>query len=132
MTMSDPIADMLTRIRNALMRRRREVDMPSSKMRVAIADTLKREGYIIGYEVLPSKPQDILRIVLKYDAQGEPVIRQIKRESKPGRRLYINAKELPKVLNGLGIGIYSTSRGVLSDRECRVKRVGGEYLASVW
>lgn len=132
MTMTDPVADMLTRIRNALMRRRRSVDIPSSKMKVAIADVLRREGYIERYEVLPSKPQDVLRVQLKYDRNGEPVIKQIKRESKPGRRLYKSVKELPRVLNGLGIGIYSTSQGILSDRECRSRRVGGEYLVSVW
>jgi len=129
--MTDPIADMLTRIRNALMRHKESVDIPLSKMKRAIADVLKREGYIRDYEVLDSG-YGVLRVHLKYTPAGEPVIQHIKRVSKPGRRIYMGVKEMPRVLNGLGIGIYSTSKGIMSDREARKHRVGGEYLAEVW
>ncbi|MCX7703038.1 MAG: 30S ribosomal protein S8 [Planctomycetota bacterium] len=132
MMLSDGISDMLTRIRNAQMRRKQSVDVLSSKINIAIAEVLKREGFIRKFERLPAKPQEVLRITLKYTADGEPLIKKIKRESKPGRRLYKKVSEMPKVLSGLGIGIYSTSKGVMSDRECRTKRIGGEYLASVW
>ncbi len=129
--MTDPIADMLTRIRNALVRYKESVDIPLSKMKKAIADVLKREGYIRDYEVLDSG-YGVLRIHLKYTSTGEPVIQHIKRVSKPGRRVYMGVKEMPRVLNGMGIGIYSTSKGIMSDREARKQRLGGEYLAEVW
>ena len=129
--MTDPIADMLTRIRNALMRHKESVDIPLSRMKRAIADVLRREGYIRDYEVLDSG-YGVLRVYLKYTPTGEPVIQHIKRVSKPGRRIYMGVREMPRVLNGLGIGIYSTSKGIMSDREARKHRVGGEYLAEVW
>jgi len=131
LVMTDPIADMLTRIRNALMRKKESVDIPLSKMKRAIADVLKREGYIRDYEVI-EKDHGVLRVYLKYTKTGEPVIQHIKRVSKPGRRVFLGVREMPRVLNGLGIGIYSTPKGIMSDREARRQRVGGEYLAEVW
>lgn len=129
--MTDPIADMLTRIRNALLRKKESVDVPLSKMKQAIADVLRREGYIRDYDIVDAG-QGVLRIHLKYSPTGQPVIQHIKRISKPGRRIYHSVKKMPRVLNGLGIGIYSTSKGILSDREARRVRVGGEYIAEVW
>ena len=131
MVMTDPVGDMLTRIRNAIGRGKESVDVPLSKEKRAIADVLKREGYIRDYEVL-HVDHGLLRIQLKYGAHHEPVIKHLKRESKPGRRVYRKASDIPRVLEGLGIGIYSTSKGILSDRECRRMHVGGEYMASVW
>ncbi len=132
MTMTDPIADMLTRVRNALRVRFDDVDMPASRMKRSIAEVLKREGFINDYEVVPGGVQGVLRINLKYGPDGEMLINEIRRDSKPGRRLYCGVDEIPRVLNGIGISIYSTSNGVLSDRECRTQRVGGERLATVW
>lgn len=131
MTMTDPIADMLTRIRNAVRVKKRKVDVPASKLKAAIADVLKREGYIEGYEVVLDGSQGVLRIDLRYDADGVPAIRSIDRTSKPGRRLYHGVRDLPRVVGGMGVAVLSTSRGVLSDREARRQRVGGEYLCSV-
>ena len=132
--MTDPIADMLTRIRNANMRRKKKTHVPYSKLKEAILDVMKREGFIANYRVLEPRnfAYKILEVHLKYDEEGNPVITQLKRESKPGRRVYKSVDEIKKVLNGFGIGIYSTSQGVLSDRECRMKRVGGEYICSIW
>ena len=132
MTMTDPIADMLTRVRNALRVHRADVSMPASQVKVAIADVLQREGFIHGYEVVPGAVQGQLVIKLKYGPDGEDVISSIVRESKPGRRLYAGVAQVRRVLNGTGIGIYSTPQGVLSDRECRARNVGGEKLATVW
>lgn len=128
---SDPIADMLTRIRNAFSTRAREVKIPASNVKVGIAEVLKNEGYIAGYDRIEDTKQGILRIQLKYGRLGESAISRIDRVSKPGRRLYRKAEELPSVLNGLGISIVSTSQGVLSDRQCREKKIGGELLCSV-
>ena len=132
--MTDPVADMLTRIRNANMRRKKKTHVPYSKLKEAILDVMKREGFIANYRVLEPRnlAYKILEVHLKYDEEGNPVIPQLKRESKPGRRVYKSVDEIKKVLNGFGIGIYSTSQGVLSDRECRMKRVGGEYICSIW
>jgi small subunit ribosomal protein S8 len=132
MTMTDPIADMLTRIRNALLIRREDVTMPTSKMKQNIADALKREGFIEGYEVEPGAVQGVLRVRLKYGPDGEQVIRTVERDSKPGRRMYVPASDIGRVLNGIGAAIYSTPQGVLSDRECRERHVGGERLATVY
>ena len=132
MTMTDPIADMLTRVRNALMVHREDVAMPASKMKRNIADVLKREGFIHDYAVEPGSVQGTLKLSLKYGPDGELVIRSIQRDSKPGRRLYVPADEVERVLNGVGMSIYSTPAGVLSDRECREQHVGGERLATVW
>ncbi|MHC5209737.1 MAG: 30S ribosomal protein S8 [Planctomycetota bacterium] len=132
MTMTDPIADMLTRVRNALGVRRQKVSMPASRMKRDIADVLRREGFISGFEIETGDVQGRLVIHLKYGPDGEQVIKQIRRDSRPGRRVYCGAKAVSRVLNGVGISIYSTPAGVLSDRECRARKVGGERLATVW
>ena len=133
MSMSDPIADMLTRIRNANTAKHDTVDVPSSKMKKAIADILVAEGYVKGYEVIEDGIKSTLRISLKYgEDKNVKVITGLKRISKPGLRVYANAEELPKVLGGLGIAIISTNQGVLTDKEARKQNVGGEVLAFVW
>jgi len=129
---SDPIADMLTRIRNAVRMRHKQVSIPCSKIKVGIATVLRDEGYVNGFDVIDDAKQGILRIDLKYGARGEDVIRVLKRESRGGRRLYQGVDELPKVLDGLGIAIVSTNKGVLSDRVCREQNVGGELLCTVY
>lgn len=130
--MTDPVADMLTRIRNALAIERTVVDMPSSKLKVGIAGALQREGYIWDFEVIENQPQDILHLHLKYGNNGERVIQKIERTSKPGRRQYTGRDDMPRILNGLGICILSTSQGVLSNREAKAKGVGGEVLCTIW
>jgi small subunit ribosomal protein S8 len=130
--MTDPIADMLTRIRNAVRVERPNVTMPLSKVKRGLAEVLKREGYIWGFEEVQGEPVPELRIELKYGPNGERVIRHIKRVSKPGRRVYRHATGLRPVLNGLGISIISTSRGVVSDREARQRNLGGEVLCELW
>jgi small subunit ribosomal protein S8 len=132
MTMTDPIADMLTRIRNANMVRHEKLEVPASKLKKEIADILKREGFIRDYEFVADDKQGVLRLFLKYGPNNERVITGLKRISKPGLRVYAKADELPKVLNGLGIAIVSTSKGVLTDKEARHQAVGGEVLAYVW
>ncbi len=129
--MTDPIADMLTRIRNANAIRRKLVTMPSSKMKVGIAEVLKNEGFIAGYAVQEGKPFSTLELELKYGPDGEDVIRSIDRISKPGCRAYTGAKDMPRVLRGLGIYVLSTPRGVISDRVARKENVGGEILCKV-
>lgn len=129
--MTDPIADMLTQIRNAVRVERPHVDMPLSHMKRGVADVLKREGYIWDYEVVDGEPVKKLRIELKYGPNGERVIQQIRRVSKPGRRVYTKSRDLRPVLNGLGISIVSTSKGVFSDREARQQNIGGEVLCEV-
>jgi small subunit ribosomal protein S8 len=130
--MTDPIADMLTRIRNAVRVERPNVTMPLSKVKRGLAEVLKREGYIWGFEEVEGEPVAELRIELKYGPNGERVIRHIKRVSKPGRRVYSRADGLRPVLNGLGISIISTSSGVISDREARQRKLGGEVLCELW
>jgi small subunit ribosomal protein S8 len=130
--MTDPIADMLTRIRNAVRVERPYVDMPVSKVKQGVADVLKREGYIWDYQQIEAAPVGCLRIELKYGPNGERVIQKLRRVSKPGRRVYSKAKDLRPVLKGLGITIISTSRGVISDREARQRKLGGEVLCEVW
>lgn len=132
MVMTDPIADMLTRIRNANMVKHEKLELPASTMKKEIADILKREGFVSDYEFVEDNKQGILRIFLKYGTNEERVITGIKRISKPGLRVYAKAAEVPRVLNGLGIAIVSTSKGVLSDKEARSQAVGGEVLAYVW
>ncbi len=132
MTMTDPIADMLTRVRNALHVRRSEVSMPASRLKRDVAEVLKREGFIEDWSLVPGDVQGRLTIKLKYGPDGEQVINTIRRDSKPGRRLYAGVADVGRVLNGTGIAIYSTPAGVLSDRECRARRLGGERLATVW
>jgi small subunit ribosomal protein S8 len=128
---TDPIADMLTRVRNAGQARHRRVDMPVSKLKLEIARILKDNHYIHDFKVLDDGPRKVLRLHLKY-YQEKPVIRELKRVSKPGLRKYVAVPEIPRVRNGLGMAILSTSKGVLSDREAREARVGGELLAIVW
>jgi small subunit ribosomal protein S8 len=130
--MTDPIADMLTRIRNAVRVERPHVDMPVSKVKRGLAEVLKREGYIWDWEEMAGQPASQLRVHLKYGPNGERVIRRIRRISKPGRRVYSGATGLKPVLGGLGITIISTSRGVISDREARQRKLGGEVLCEVW
>ena len=132
MVMTDPIADMLTRIRNANVVRHEKLELPASKMKTEIADILKREGYVRDYEFIEDNKQGVLRIFLKYGADDERVITGLKRISKPGLRVYAKANEVPRVLNGLGTAIISTSKGVLSDQEARSQAVGGEVLAYIW
>ena len=132
MSMTDPIADMLTRIRNANSANKQTVSMPSSKKLVEIARVMKEEGYITEYVVTPQAPQDKLEITLKYGPKRAKIIRGIKRISKPGLRIYAGKDELPRVLGGLGIAIISTSKGVMTDRDARLAGVGGEVLAYVW
>ena len=130
MSMSDPIADFLTRIRNAQRAQKLEVVTPSSKVKVAIAEVLKKEGYIADYAVMEKAGKSALNVLLKY-YQGEPVISMLKRVSKPGLRQYRGKDDLPKVLDGLGVAIISTSKGVMSDREARIAGCGGEVLCLV-
>jgi len=130
--MTDPIADMLTRIRNAVRVERPHVDIPLSKVKRGLAEVLKREGYIWDWEEMPDKPHSHLRVHLKYGPNGERIIRRIRRVSKPGRRIYKGSDGLKPILGGLGISILSTSRGVISDREARQRRLGGEVLCEVW
>jgi small subunit ribosomal protein S8 len=132
MTMSDPIADMLTRIRNANMVRHEKLEVPASNMKKQIAEILKREGFVRDVEYVEDSKQGIIRIFLKYGQNNERVITGLKRISKPGLRVYAKTSEVPKVLNGLGIALVSTSNGVLTDKEARAKQVGGEVVAYVW
>ena len=133
MTMSDPIADMLTRIRNANTAKHDTVDVPSSKMKVAIADILVDEGYIAKYDLIDNGTFKTIRITLKYSAgKTEKIITGIKRISKPGLRIYAGAEEIPSVLGGLGIAILSTNKGILTDKQARKENVGGEVLAFIW
>ncbi len=130
--MTDPIADMLTRIRNAVRVERPFVEMPLSKVKRGLAEVLKREGYIWDWEEVPAQPVHQIRLHLKYGPNGERVIRHVRRVSTPGRRVYAGAAKLKPVLNGLGISIISTSRGVVSDREARRRNLGGEVLCEIW
>ena len=130
--LTDPIADMLTRIRNAIRVERPHVDVPASKVKRGLADVLKREGFIWDWQEVDAKPVSHLRLELKYGPNGEHVIQDLRRVSKPGRRVYRSATDLRPVLNGLGICIISTSGGVISDREARQKNIGGEILCEVY
>ena len=130
--MTDPVADMLTRIRNANVAYAEQIDMPSSKLRAAIADILKNEGYIRDYLVEPTKPQATLKMALKYTRERERSLSGLRRVSKPGLRVYAKRDEIPRVLGGLGIAIISTSQGLMTDRDARRQGVGGEVLAYVW
>ena len=132
MTLADPIGDMITRIRNGQMRMLNNVKIPNSKFRAKILDVLKQEGYIIGYkQVSDSKNKSVLDVDLKYD-NGNPVIKEIKRISKPGRRIYARADSIPKIQNGLGLAIVSTSKGIMSDYEAKNNNVGGEIICKVF
>ena len=132
MQITDPIADMLTRIRNASAARHATVDVPASNMKKAIAQILLDEGYIKNFQIVNDGAQGIIKVTLKYTNNKEQVIKGLRRVSKPGLRVYASAEELPKVLKGLGIAIVSTSKGVMTDKKARVENVGGEVLAFVW
>ena len=132
MQMSDVIADMLTRIRNAITAKHADVEIPASKTKQAIADILVAEGYIAGYEIIEKELQNSMKVTLKYGPRGEKVITGLKRISKPGLRVYAKSEELPKVLNGLGIAIVSTSKGIMTDKHARSQNLGGEVIAFVW
>ena len=129
---TDPIADMLTRIRNANQMRYKEVEVPASKIKVEIARILKETGFISDYKIKKNSVQDIIVLSLKYGENKERVITGLKRISKPGLRVYANAKEMPRVLNGLGIAVVSTSKGIVTDKEAREANLGGEVLAYIW
>jgi small subunit ribosomal protein S8 len=131
MSLSDPIADMLTRIRNGLRARHETVNVRASKVCEGVCQVLKDEGYVDDYKRIDDDKQGLLRIYLKYGRHGEDVITEVTRVSRPGRRVYRGSKDLPQVLNGLGISVVSTSRGVMSDRQCRQQKVGGEVLCTV-
>ena len=132
MTMTDPIADLLTRIRNAQMASKPWTDIPVSKLKIRLSYVLKEENFIRDYILIKENPQDNLRVFLNYDYSDKPVIHGIKRISKPGCRNYVSSEKLPRVLNGLGIAILSTSKGVMSNKKAKVLNVGGEVLCHVW
>jgi small subunit ribosomal protein S8 len=133
MSMTDPVADMLTRIRNGIQSRHERVEMPASRLKVEVAKILKSEGFISNYKLVDeNKTQGVLRVYLKYSENGEPVIHGIERISRPGRRVYRNKQEIPRVLGGLGLAIVSTSKGVLAGHDAVKNGVGGEVLCQVW
>jgi small subunit ribosomal protein S8 len=132
MTMTDPIADFLTRIRNALMAKHETTDIPASKLKWRLAEILKMEGYITDAHLVGEGRYKVIRISLKYHSGEVSTIQSLQRISKPGRRLYVTADQLPRVLNGLGTAVISTSRGIMSDRECRRLNIGGEVMCQVW
>ena len=132
MQITDPIADLLTRIRNANTQKHETVDCPSSKMKESIVEILANEGYIKGYQIIEDGKQNVIRMTLKYSPSGERVISGLKRVSKPGLRYYASEEEMPRVLKGLGTAIVSTSKGVMTDKEARKEHIGGEVLCFVW
>ena len=132
MQMSDVIADMLTRIRNANDAKHSTVDIPASNMKKSIAEILTNEGYVSGYEVIEDGKQGVIRVTLKYTGKKQKVLRGIRRVSKPGLRIYAGCEDMPSVMNGLGIAIVSTSKGIMTDKQARKEKVGGEVLAFVW
>jgi len=132
MSMSDPLADMLTRIRNASMVKHPSVQIPHSNVKSRIAENMKKEGYISDYSVISDSKQGILEIALKYDRKEQPVITGLKRVSKPGCRVYVQSDNIPKVMSGLGVSILSTSKGVMTDKDARQQGIGGELLCEIW
>lgn len=133
MTMTDPIADFLTRIRNAIIAKKEEVVIPASNIKIAITKLLKNEGFIKNFKILEEKSkQGIIKIHLKYDEEGNPVISHLERISKPGRRIYVSKDEVPRVLNGLGIAVISTPYGIVTDEKARKLGVGGELICKIW
>ena len=132
MVMTDPIADMLTRIRNANQMKHEYVEIPASRIKLEILNVIKREGYIYDVELIPNDKQGVLKVTMRYTEKKQRVIQGLKRISKPGLRLYAKANEMPKVLNGLGMAIVSTSNGVMTDKEARQNNIGGEVIAFVW
>lgn len=131
-SINDPIADFLTRIRNASMAAHEEVSIPASNLKTRLAEIMRDEGYLEGVTKVPDRLQGVLVVQLRYQPNGEPVIHEMKRQSRPGCRVYVSSDSLPKVRNGLGTAIISTSHGVMTDREARRAKVGGEYLCSIW
>jgi len=132
MNMTDPIADMLTRVRNALEARHPKVDVPASKLKAEIARILKEEGYIVNFKVADEEGKRTIKIYLKYSDNNQPVISKIERVSRPGRRVYVGQLEIPRVLGGMGINILTTPRGVMTGRDAHKERVGGEILCEIW
>ncbi|HIJ90927.1 MAG: 30S ribosomal protein S8 [Desulfobulbaceae bacterium] len=132
MCMTDPLADMLTRIRNAGMVKFETVEMPLSKVKTGVAAILKKEGFINDFQIVDTNTQGVLRIEMKYDQNNERIITNLKRVSKPGRRVYVKHDQIPKVMSGLGIAIISTSKGIFTDKEARTMKIGGELLCEVW
>ncbi|MCP3982614.1 MAG: 30S ribosomal protein S8 [bacterium] len=132
MSMTDPIADLLVRVRNALQAKHETVDIPMSRVKVEIVKILAAEGYVDGYSEVEAKPRNLIRVELKYVGQGDKAINGLERVSRPGRRIYCGKSEIPKVLNGLGVNILSTSRGIMTGRACRDAGLGGEILCQVW
>ncbi|MFO8058799.1 MAG: 30S ribosomal protein S8 [bacterium] len=130
--MTDPVADMLTRIRNGLKAKHEVVEIPASKMKIEIAKILKAEGYIKNFKLVQDNKQGVLKVFLRYKDQGEPVILDMQRVSRPSRRVYAGVNDIPRVKHGLGISIISTSRGIMSDKRAKKENVGGEVLCSVW
>jgi small subunit ribosomal protein S8 len=130
--MTDPISDLLTRVRNATKARQRKVDVPPSNLKVAIVELWKKDGFIRNYKLYQQDNHGILRIYLKYVGKGRPVIQGIRRVSKPSRRVYLKYEKLPKILGGIGVGIVSTSKGILTDKGARESKVGGELLCTIW
>ena len=132
MTQSDPIADMLTRVRNALRARHQKVDVPASKMKMELARILKDEGYILNYKMADEGTLKMIRLYLKYTPQNQPAISKIQRVSRPGCRVYVGSKEIPRVLGGLGVNILTTPRGLMTGRDARKENVGGELICQIW
>ena len=132
MKTSDPLSDLLTRISNGLTAGHDKVDVPASRVKEAVLKVLEQEGFIASYRRVEEKGRPVLRVGLKYDAEGEPIVTGLERVSRPGRRVYARADEIPKVLGGLGVSIVSTSRGIVTDRAARQARLGGEVLCNVW
>ena len=130
--MTDPIADMLTRIRNAVTAKHEQVTIPASKLKLAIADVLRREGFIRGYEVVEEGPRKFMKVQLNYTGKKEPVLNGLQRVSKPGLRVYVQRREIPRVYGGLGIAIISTPKGIMTGQEARRQEVGGELLCYIW
>jgi small subunit ribosomal protein S8 len=129
---TDPIADMLTRVRNAMKAKHEKVDMPSSRMKKEIARILKEEGFVKNYKAITDKRKEILTVFLKYDSHDEPVIQGLRKISRPGRRVYVKHEQVPRTRSGMGIAIISTSKGIMTDREARKQKLGGELICSIW
>jgi small subunit ribosomal protein S8 len=130
--MTDPIADMLTRIRNSILIKAEKVDIPASRLKVEIAKIMKEEGFIKSYKIIKDKKQGILRVTLKYTQDNRPIVEGLKRISKPGRRVYVGKDEVPSVVGGMGIAVVTTPKGILTDKTCRREGVGGEVLCYIW
>jgi small subunit ribosomal protein S8 len=130
--MTDPIADMLTRIRNSVLIKAEKVDIPASRLKVEIAKIMKEEGFIKSYKIIKDKKQGVLRVTLKYTPDNRPIVEGLKRISKPGRRVYVGKDEVPSVVGGMGIAVVTTPKGILTDKTCRREGVGGEVLCYIW